>query len=399
MKRNKERQRVSLQEPNDNPHGRRPDHSARTRRRAQRTRPRIRRRIPATPVVHTRRRRQSDNKPDRSRKTNRGRSTRHKNNATTSRRQTSPQNVLPTLVPIRPQYASISFFSCVFFLILNCTSLPSLSRTWIWQRQREHTTTRNMQRRQRTRDNQKTSSGCETSLQQKNHMQVHAHSHQRDMDGRSKPSEREREEYSLEMAAPPPTAPKPCCCPPHRPCPLWGRYSRKDNFKRTLMFTCSELPVPSAGASSAPGLVSGVPSAPVSGLLSAMTAAAEAGREARTTATGTEAPGLHERNAGCAERVDDDGRPVRRCNSSGDAKWRAVASAQAALLARNVALGSRQTQPGGGRPRMCGQSSDACLCPHPRQTLEALVARPWMSNTNNFVKKINVDKCHMHFTR
>lgn len=231
MKRNKERQRVSLQEPNDNPHGRRPDHSARTRRRAQRTRPRIRRRIPATPVVHTRRRRQSDNKPDRSRKTNRGRSTRHKNNATTSRRQTSPQNVLPTLVPIRPQYASISFFSCVFFLILNCTSLPSLSRTWIWQRQREHTTTRNMQRRQRTRDNHKTSSGCETSLQQKNHMQVHAHSHQRDMDGRSKPSEREREEYSLEMAAPPPHRPQTLLLSSPSPMPALGQVQPERQFQ------------------------------------------------------------------------------------------------------------------------------------------------------------------------
>lgn len=53
--------------------------------------------------------------------------------------------------------------------------------------------------------------------------------------------------------------------------------------KRTLMFTCSELPVPSGVASSVPGLVSaGVPSAPVSGLLSAMTAAKGAGKRSST---------------------------------------------------------------------------------------------------------------------
>lgn len=69
------------------------------------------------------------------------------------------------------------------------------------------------------RQSQKKSPGCETSLQQKNHMQVRAHSHPRGIDGRSKPSEREREEYSLEMAAPLPTAAKPRCRPPHRPCP------------------------------------------------------------------------------------------------------------------------------------------------------------------------------------
>lgn len=75
---------------------------------------------------------------NRSHGTERREDSRHRNDDTASRDwQIFPKNVLPTPVPIRPQYASISFFSCVFFLILNCTSLPSLSRTCARQRQRK----------------------------------------------------------------------------------------------------------------------------------------------------------------------------------------------------------------------------------------------------------------------